>query len=137
MIHFRLAERADIDSLRRIFAEDAISYDPYAIRQFLDEPTTQLYLAMDDYEVIGFASAHLQLRPDGEVNQQIERLFVSRSRRLHGIGTEFLNYICEDARRIGCRKTILSTDLKNGAAKKLFAKFKGDQSELITFDITY
>lgn len=134
MIHFRLADRYDIENLRRIFAEDAISYDPYAIKQFLDEPTCQLYIALNDYSIIGFAYGHLELRPDGEVIQTIDRFFVSRSNRLQDVGFQFLEYILDDGRKIGCRKTILSTDLRNGAAKKLFAKFKSELSETMTFE---
>lgn len=137
MIHFRLADRYDIENLRHIFNEDAITYHPESIRQFLAESTCQLYLALNDYDIIGFATCFLQLRPDGEVSQWIERFFVSRPNRQADVGFQMLKYIIQDARKIGCRKTVLQTDLRNGAAKKLFAKFEGELSDTMTFEISH
>lgn len=135
MIIYKIADPHDTDLLQPIFTENAVSFDTATLRQFLLEPTCQLYLAIEDEIVVAYAYAHLQLHPDGRVMQFINNLFVSKSHRRRGIATELLGFALDDAAEIGCHESWMSADPLNGGVRRLMKKFPHETSDERQFHI--
>ena len=137
MILYKLADAYEVELLKPIFTENALSYDINTLKQFIKEPTCQLYIALDDDRVIGYAYAYLQLHPDGKIMQHIYNLFVAKSHRRQGIASEFLSFILEDAYQIGCHESWMSADPLNGAVRRLMSKLKHEPLEQRIFRFNY
>lgn len=135
MILYKVADPHEADLLKPIFTENAVPFDTAILRQFLREPTCQLYLAIEDEVVIAYAYAHLQLHPDGRVTQFINNLFVSKTHRRRGIATELLGFALDDAAEIGCHESLMSADPLNGGVRRLMKKFPHDTTDERQFSI--
>ena len=133
MIEFRLAQSEDIENLKPILTENAIVYDRSVLQQFLREPTAQLFLALDGERVVGYAYAYLQLHPDGKISQHIYNLFVAKSHRRRGIGSQFLEYLLQQAHDIGCHESTTSADPLNGAVRRMMKNFHHTAEDQRTF----
>jgi ribosomal protein S18 acetylase RimI-like enzyme len=95
--------------------------------EFLLDPRHHLAVAIDDGQVVGFASAVHYVHPDKPPELWINEVGVSPAHRKQGIASRVLRALFDVGRALGCREAWVLTDRSNAAATRLYASVGGTE----------
>jgi ribosomal protein S18 acetylase RimI-like enzyme len=91
--------------------------------------------AFEGARVVGFASGNVLLHPDKVPSFFINEVGTAEAWRNRGIGTELTLAILAAARGMGCQGVWLGTETDNAAARAIYRKAGGRESEgFVLFD---
>lgn len=137
----RVLRRGDEAVLERV-AEDVFD-DPVhagAAAEFLADPRHHLAVAVEDGEVIGFASGVHYVHPDDPRPEMwINEVGVAPSAQGRGVGKAVLGALLEVARGLGCSEAWVLTSRDNTPALRLYASQGGVEADepavMLTFHL--
>lgn len=126
-IETRILRRGDEALLTNVapdLFDDALDAD--ATREFLQDPRHHLAVAMEDTQVVGFASAVHYVHPDKPRPELwINEVAVAANRRGRGIGKALLRALLACGRDLGCTEAWVLTERTNAPAMRLYASLDG------------
>ncbi len=96
--------------------------DPNWAFGFLATRVNELVVALDQGEVIGFASGNVVMHPDKPFSFFINEVSVHEAYRRQGIATRLIRRIGDLAQDRGCESIWVATEGDNAAARALYAK---------------
>lgn len=99
--------------------------DPALAREFLDDPRHHICVAVDDGQVVGFASGVHYLHPDKPAELWINEVGVAPSHQRRGLAAAVVKGLLEVGRGVGCREAWVLTDVGNTAARALYRSLGG------------
>jgi aminoglycoside 6'-N-acetyltransferase I len=88
-----------------------------------------LAVAVEDGQVIGFASGVHYVHPDKPSELWINEVGVTPSQQGRGIGTAMIRALLQHAKYLGCREAWVLTERANRAAMRIYASAGGEESE--------
>lgn len=94
---------------------------------FLVDPHLHIAVAIEDEEIVGFASAVDYIHPDKPREMWINEVAVAPDRRKAGIGTGVLQVMLGRAQAIGCSEAWVLADAENCAAVALYESAGGQE----------
>jgi aminoglycoside 6'-N-acetyltransferase I len=100
--------------------------DPALVAEFLHDPRHHLAVAIDQDQVVGFASGVHYVHPDKTAELFINEVAVAPTHHRRGIGKAVVSALLDHATRLGCREAWVLTDRGNEAAMRLYASTGGD-----------
>jgi ribosomal protein S18 acetylase RimI-like enzyme len=100
--------------------------DPVFTREFLNDPRHHIAVAIDDGQVVGFASGVHYLHPDKPPELWINEVGVAPSHQGRGLATQVIKALLAEGRRRGCVEAWVLTDRSNTAARALYAGLGGE-----------
>lgn len=103
--------------------DDAI--DPRLLEEFLGDPRHHLAVAIDQSQVIGFASGVHYVHPDKPAELWINEVGVSPDHQGRGVGKAVVRALLEHGKLLGCEEAWVLTDNANTAAIGLYASVGG------------
>ena len=111
--------------------------DPNLVSEFLSDARHHIAVALDNDQVVGFASGVHYVHPDKPAEMWINEVGVAPAYRARGIGRAVVRKLLDHAKTLGCREAWVLTDRGNEAAMRLYASMQeaqppGDQ-EMFTF----
>ncbi len=121
-IQTRLLSAGDGAALQRV-APDVFDHaiEDGAAARFLADPRHHIAVALEDGQVIGFASGVHYFHPDKPTPELfINEVGVSPAHQGRGIGKAVLNELLRAGRTLGCAQAWVLTDHDNGAANGLY-----------------
>jgi GNAT superfamily N-acetyltransferase len=96
-------------------------------------------VAIDQGQVVGFASGVHYVHPDKPAELWINEVGVAASHQGRGLGGAVVRALLQHARRLGCREAWVLTDRTNSAAMRLYASTGGLEAEgdhvMFNFDL--
>jgi aminoglycoside 6'-N-acetyltransferase I len=104
------------------------SCDPHLVAEFITDPRHHLAVAIDDGQVVGFASGVHYVHPDKPSEMWINEVGVAPSHQGRGLGKAILGMLVRHAEHLGCREAWVLTDRANPAAMRLYASIGGEES---------
>ena len=115
--------------------------DPRAADEFLADPRHHLVVALEDGQVIGFASAVHYVHPDKPSPELwINEVAVSSAHRERGIAKAILKSLLTLASELGCSEAWVLTERDNNAAMRLYRSSGGLEAPkdavMFTFPLT-
>jgi len=133
VLSIRAASRADLDKIVEILADDDLSTsherpgDPAYIDAFEAierDPNNGVYVAELDGVVVGtFHLAFIrQISNRGRLIAQVESVKVDRAVQSQGVGTAMMKWAIEEARRRGCLRVQLTTNLIRTDAHRFYER---------------
>ena len=140
MLDVRILTSSDIAVLDQV-APDVFdnALDPALVIEFLRDRRHHLAVAIDEGQVVGFASGVHYVHPDKPSELWINEVGVASSHQGRGIGKAVMQALLQHARRLGCREAWVLTDRSNEAARRLYASTGGDEASgdhvMFTFDL--
>lgn len=116
-------------------APDVFDYsiDPRLATEFLHDPRHHLAVALDDGQVVGFASAVHYIHPDKPPELWINEIGVAPSHQWQGIGKTLLRSLFDVARELECKEAWVLTDQSNERAVRLYTSVGGHSSPQVMF----
>lgn len=102
--------------------------------EFLSDPGTVAFVALDGESVVGWAWGFRQLRADGDSMLLLYEIEVVESERRKGIGRALVDAFLDLGRSEGCQKVWLFTEAANKDAVSLYEETGGylsDRSHLL------
>ena len=102
--------------------------DPRLVAEFLADERHHLAVALDQSQVVGFASGVHYLHPDKPPELWINEVGVAPSHQGLGIGKAVVRTLLQHAKRLGCREAWVLTEGSNHAAMRLYASTGGKQA---------
>jgi aminoglycoside 6'-N-acetyltransferase I len=122
----RAGEEAILDNVFPGVFDNCV--DRTAAPEFLADPRHHLAVAIEDGEVVAFASGVHYVHPDKpQPEMWINEVGVAESRRGCGLGKAVVQALLEEARRLGCAEAWVLTDRANAAAMHLYAACGGSE----------
>jgi GNAT superfamily N-acetyltransferase len=126
-------DRAILDNI----APDVFDHplDRRLVTEFLGDDRHHLAVAVDQGQVIGFASAVHYVHPDKPPELWINEVGVAQSHQGRGVGKAVMRTVLQHGKDLGCREAWVLTDRANHAAMRLYASTGGEESrdELVMF----
>ncbi len=122
-----LDEQAEYDD-RLVIAEDAIDRWKNDFPVWLEDETRRLYVAENDHEIIGFASAHRWGPPpiyEESSELYLDELYVHPDARRTGYGTQLVNAVVDWADRLNARRIRLSVLAENEQGRAFWGAQEG------------
>ena len=109
--------------------------DPRLVTEFLGDDRHHLAVAVDDGQVIGFASGVHYVHPDKPTELWINEVAVAPEHQGRGVGKAVIRTLLQHAERLGCREAWVLTDRSNHAAMRLYASTGGQDGppDLVMF----
>jgi ribosomal protein S18 acetylase RimI-like enzyme len=101
--------------------------DPDLAREFLADAHHHIAVAIDDGEVVGFASGVDYVHPDKPRELFVNEVATAPTHRGQGIGKAVLAALLARGRSVGCKIAWVLTDLDNTAARALYAAGGGKE----------
>ena len=96
--------------------------DPSATAAFLADHRHHLAVAIDDGQIVGFASAIHYVHPDKPRPELwINEVGIAPTHQGHGVGKAILAALLDLARDLGCSEAWVLTNRKNAPAMRLYA----------------
>jgi ribosomal protein S18 acetylase RimI-like enzyme len=125
-IEIRMLRSGD-DALLDTVAPDLFDnpVDRRLTAEFLADPRHHLSVAIDDGQIVGFASGVHYLHPDKLPELFVNEVAVAPSRRRLGIGRAVLRGLLDHGTALGCHQAWVLTDHMNQAAMQLYASLGG------------
>jgi aminoglycoside 6'-N-acetyltransferase I len=120
-------DTAILDKVASGVFDDAI--DGRLVAEFLGDERHHLAVAIDDGQVIGFASGVHYVHPDKPAELWINEVGVAESHLRQGVGKAVVNALLQHAQRLGCREAWVLTDRDNQAAMRLYASTGGQETQ--------
>ena len=111
--------------------------DPRWSSEFLSDPRHHLAMAVDDGQIVGFASGMHYLHPDKAPELWINEIAVAPPHRGFGIGGRLLARLCEHGRALGCREAWVLTDHTNAAAMRMYTTAGGFEQPIRSTMFTF
>ena len=109
--------------------------DPARAWGFLATRVNETVVALDQGEVIGFASGTVLMHPDKPMQFFVQEVSVHQDYRLRGIATRLCERIFDLARDRGCEGIWLGTEAKNEPARALCRKLGACETKgLVIYD---
>ena len=101
--------------------------DPRLVAEFLSDNRHHLAVAVDNGQVIGFASGVHYVHPDKPSELWINEVGVASEHHGRGVGKAVIQALLQHAERLGCREAWVLTDRSNHAAMRLYASTGGQE----------
>jgi ribosomal protein S18 acetylase RimI-like enzyme len=124
-MEFKVLEEQDLELMLDFVDDENTKYNVDELKNLIDYESNYGFIAKLDNKVIGFAYGYILLRPDGKKDFYLHAIDIMTEYQGHGYGTEFMNYIKEKIKEIGCRKMFLITNRSNISACKCYEKAGG------------
>ena len=128
-IQIKILRAEDADLLGNIAAgtfDDPL--DSSATAAFLADDRHHLAVAIDDGQIVGFASAVHYVHPDKPRPELwINEVGVASTHQGHGVGKAILAALLDLARDLGCSEAWVLTNRKNAPAMRLYASVGGEE----------
>lgn len=111
-----------------IFIPGTTKYTAEELTEILNDNQKPVYVAVDENdEVLGYAFTQLQEQPFSTNMVQFKSLFiddlcVDSSARSQGIGKALLNFVKQEAKRLGCYELTLNVWAGNDSAIRFYEK---------------
>ena len=102
--------------------------DSRLVAEFLGDDRHHLVVAIDQGQVIGFASGVHYIHPDKSPELWINEVGVAPSHQGRGIGTAVTQALLEHGKALGCGEAWVLTDRSNNAAMRLYASIGGQEA---------
>ena len=99
--------------------------DPRLTAEFLADPRHHLSVAIDDGQIVGFASGVHYLHPDKPPELFVNEVAVAPSHYRRGIGRAVLRGLLDRGAALGCHQAWVLTDHLNDAAMRLYTSLGG------------
>jgi len=99
--------------------------DPRLVAEFLGDHRHHLAVAIDQGQVIGFASGVHYVHPDKPPELWINEVGVAPSHQGRGVGKAVIRAVLRHAKRLGCVEAWVLTDRSNQAAMRLYTSTGG------------
>jgi ribosomal protein S18 acetylase RimI-like enzyme len=103
--------------------------DPELAREFLADPRHHIAVAIDDGQVVGFASGLHYIHPDKPPELWINEVGVAPSHQRRGLAVAVLRALLEVGRSHRCTHAWVLTDRGNLAANRLYTALGGVEGE--------
>ena len=103
--------------------------DPELAREFLADPRHHIAVAIDDGQVVGFASGLHYVHPDKPPELWINEVGVAPSHQRRGLAGAVLRALFDVARAHRCTHAWVLTDRGNAPANALYASLGGREGE--------
>jgi GNAT superfamily N-acetyltransferase len=118
---------ADDQAVLRRIAPDVFDdvLQPDLVAEFLGDDRHHIAVALDQGEVVGFASGVHYVHPDKPAELWINEVGVAPSHQGRGIGKAVLRTLLQHGRRLGCGQAWVLTDRANLVAMRLYASAGG------------
>lgn len=125
----RLLHVGDEAVLARV-AEDVFDnpVDPALAAEFLADPRHHIAVAIEDGQVIGFASGVHYLHPDKPAQLFVNEVGVSPACQGRGVGKQVLGALLAESRRLGCTEAWVATEPDNAPARALYVSMGGSDA---------
>ena len=109
--------------------------DPRRLAEFLADERHHLAVAIEDGQVVGFASGVHYVHPDKAPELFVIEVGVAEAFRRRGLGRRLLAALFERGRALGCGSAWVATERSNAAARALYAAAGGleDPEEAIVY----
>ena len=102
--------------------------DPVLVTQFLDDPRHHLAAAIDNGQLVGFASGVHYVHPDKSPELWINEVGVAPSHQGHGVGKAVVHALLEHGKSLGCREAWVLTERSNHRAMRLYTAVGGQEA---------
>ena len=124
-MEYKLLEKSDLELMLDFVDDENTKYNVDELKNFINNESNYGFIAKLDNKIIGFAYGYILLRPDGKKDFYLHAIDIMKEYQGQGYGTEFMNYIKEKIKEIGCRKMFLITNRSNISACKCYEKAGG------------
>jgi aminoglycoside 6'-N-acetyltransferase I len=126
-LEYRVLRAGDAAVLDRV-ADDLFDGEiqPALVREFLGDERHHLAVAIDDGNVVGFASGVHYVHPDKPAELWINEVGVAPTHLRRGLAQALLRMLLDVGRQLGCTQAWVLTDRDNTAAMRLYASVGGD-----------
>ena len=107
--------------------------------EFLADSRHHLVVAIDDGQVVGFASGVDYVHPDKPAELWINEVGVAPTHRREGLGRKLVTRLLDHGRESGCRSAWVLTERTNLAARRLYAALSGggEGQEQLLFEFPF
>ena len=105
--------------------------DPSRAYGFLATRVNEIVVALDQGEVIGFASGTVIMHPDQPFSFFINEVGVHEAYQRHGIASRLIKRIVDLARDRGCESIWVATEHDNHAARELYRSLGAHETESV------
>lgn len=122
----RSGDRAILDHVAPEVFDNPL--DPRLVAEFLGDDRHHLVVAVDDGQVIGFASAVHYVHPDKPTELWINEVGVAPSHQGRGVGKAVMRALLHHGQLLGCSEAWVLTDRSNDAALGLYASTGGEEA---------
>jgi aminoglycoside 6'-N-acetyltransferase I len=126
---FKILNRSDQAVLNNVapgvFDNDLI---PRLVVEFLEDARHHLAVAIDQGQVVGFASGVHYVHPDKPSELWVNEVGVAPSHQGRGIGKAVVRTLLQHAKILGCREAWVLTDRSNHAAMRTYASNGGQEA---------
>ena len=124
-MEYKLLEKSDLKFMLDFVDDENTKYKINDLNSFINNESNYGFITKKDNKVIGFAYGYILIRPDGKKDFYLYAIDIMKEYQGKGYGTEFMNYIKEKIKEIGCRKMFLITNKSNIYACKCYEKAGG------------
>ena len=124
-MEYKLLEKSDLELMLDFVDDENTKYNVDELKNFINNESNYGFIAKLDNKIIGFAYGYILLRPDGKKDFYLHAIDIMKEYQGQGYGTEFMNYIKEKIKKIGCRRMFLITNKGNISACKCYEKAGG------------
>lgn len=121
---------ADESAILDNVAPDVFDHDidPKLVAEFLADDRHHLAVAIDEGQVIGFASGVHYVHPDKPPELWINEVGVADSHQGRGIGKALMRALLGHGGKLGCTEAWVLTERSNQAARALYASTGGHEA---------
>lgn len=105
--------------------------DARELARFVAEPAYELVFACSGERVVGFCSGAILRHPDKKPIFLINEVGVMEAWQRRGIGFALCRILIRRARSRGCKGIWLATETDNAAARALYGKLRGRETEAV------
>ena len=124
-MQYKLLEQEDIPLMREVLEDDDMIYNVNHLTEFITNPNTFGFICKQENYIVGFAYAYSLIRPDGKTMFYLHSIGILPKYQNLGYGTEFLTYIKEYSKSLGCSEMFVITDKGNSRACHVYEKIGG------------
>ena len=107
-------DEAVLNNVARDVFDNAL--EPALVAEFLRDERHHLAVAIEDGQVVGFASGVHYVHPDKPPELWINEVGVAPSHYRRGIGNAIMRALLQHAKALGCKEAWVLTDRSNRAA---------------------
>lgn len=107
--------------------------DPRWTAEFFSDPRHHIAVAVDDGQVVGFASGVHYLHPDKPPELFINEVGVAPTHQGQGIARRLMHTLMEHGRGLGCVQAWVGTEHDNTAANRLYASVGGVREDFVLY----
>jgi len=140
VIETRMLRAGDHEFLQNV-APDVFdnAIDDHLASEFLADDRHHIAVAIDNGQVIGFASGVHYVHPDKPAEMWINEVGVAPGYQGRGVGKAIMKTMLDHARYLGCVNAWVLTERSNRAAMALYASAGGRESApdevMLTFEL--